>query len=103
MIGSTYVAGVADGKDPDGRDQYKITGHTFNEGETFTLYDSANSTGWVEDINPYSFGDTTGAGANTATYLTKGADSYTVVSTFTADVYIKIAWENNDVYFGLSA
>ncbi len=88
--------------DPDtqGRIQYKITAQEFKAGDTFALYDSGSGATWVIDIDSYSFG-ANGDAAKVAEYVTKGASSYTVVKDFTADVYIKLKMNDDQIYFGL--
>ena len=96
----TKVAAVDGGLNPDGLPQYSITNYTFTAGKSFALYDFGADTTWVVDINPWSFGGTDTA-PKWNTYISKGTDSYTVLQTFTADVYIVLVYGSDNVYFGL--
>ncbi|MCR5333097.1 MAG: hypothetical protein K6E11_03655 [Bacilli bacterium] len=79
------------------REQYSILGATFAVGDMFQLYDFGNKAGWVENIESASFG------GQWAHYLEKTDTVYRVIYPFTsADVYIKIAYENNSIYFGFN-
>ena len=107
-IGDTPVLGekLAE-KDHQQRDQYKITAQAFTAGQTFTLYDASNGATWVIDIDPYSFspvgGQSTSDAERVATYVTKGESAYTVVQDFTADIYIKLKMNDDQIYFQLVA
>lgn len=100
---STYLVGtLQDEKDAQGRIQYKISDHQFHTGDTFQLYDFENRAGWVEDLDPYSFANTSGSGNFWPHYINKGS-YYTVLVDFTAEIYLKMAYEDNVVYFGLKS
>lgn len=98
---SFAVGQLTDEQDPDNplRVQYKITQHEFKTGQSFQLYDFGNKGAWVEDLNPYSFGNTSGSGLFWPHYIQKGV-YYTCLVDFTCDVYIKVAPNDNDIYFG---
>jgi hypothetical protein len=100
---STYIVGtLQDEKDSAGRIQYKISDHQFHTGDTFQLYDFENKAGWVENLDPYSFGNSSGSGSYWPYYINKGA-YYTALVDFTAEVYLKMAYEDNVIYFGLKS
>lgn len=101
--GTKVQAVATGGTDTQGRTEYKITGYQFKQGDTFQLYDFSNDATWVIDIDPWSFqtaSDATASAARVATYVTKGT-SYTVVKDFTADVYIKLKNNDDQIYFDL--
>ena len=81
--------------------QYSVLNYTFQEGKSFQLYDYGNAAGWVIDVDGWSFGGTSATDSLWKTYLSKGDTHYTVMKTFTADVYIKLAFGNDNIYFGL--
>ena len=97
------VKGVYTGKEYDGDgteyDQYKVTGCEFKANDEFALYDFQNGTSWTVSLNPYSFGDNNGTGQVWLTWLNKGEDKYTVLKDFKADVYIKLCFGKDNVYF----
>ena len=95
------ASGTSLGVDDEGYDQYLVSNYTFTQGSSFSLYDFGSGNSWAVDLNPWSFGDTEGTGTIWKTYLSKGATSYTVLKNFTADVYIKLKYEADNVYFGL--
>ncbi len=100
---SSYVVGtLQDEKDAQGRIQYKISDYAFHTGDTFQLYDFANKAGWVENLDPYSFNNTSGSGNFWPHYINKGS-YYTVLTDFTAEVYLKMAYEDNVIYFGIKS
>lgn len=100
---STYIVGtLQEEKDSAGRIQYKISDYQFHTGDTFQLYDFENKAGWVENLDPYSFGNTSGSGSYWPYYINKGA-YYTALVDFTAEVYLKMAYEDNVIYFGLKS
>ncbi len=102
-IGDTPVLAEEFG-DPDtqGRKQYKITAQAFTAGQTFALYDASNGATWVIAIDSYSFG-ANGDASKVAEYVTKGEGAYTVVQDFTADIYIKLKMNDDQIYFQLAA
>ena len=95
------VGGQSLGVDSEGYDQYLVAGYSFTAGQSFSLYDFANQASWAVDLNQWSFGDTDGTGTVWRTYLSKSSASYTVLQDFTADVYIKLKFEADNIYFGL--
>ena len=96
-----YVLGEDAGFDAQGRQQYEMKSVHFAEGAKFSIYDFANKAGWVEAIEGYSFGGDSAEAENWKSYLELGENEYTVIAEFTADIFLKIAYENNSVYFGL--
>lgn len=98
--GTTKQGTALSEKDLQGRDQYAIYSCSFKKDDTFSLYDFGNDATWVITIDPYSFG-ANGDASKVAAYVTKGTNSYTVVKDFTADVYIKIKNNDDQIYFGL--
>ena len=97
----TKVGGLDQGTDQEGYQQYLISNYTFQQGKAFALYDFSTDATWTVDVNPWSFGDTDGTNTVWKTYLSKTDASYTVLQTFTADVYIKIKMGQDNIYFGL--
>lgn len=81
--------------------QYKITGQAFTEGQKFSLYDFGQDASWTIALNPWSFGDKQGTGQYWKTYLSMDTSAYTVKQSFTADIYIKLSFGNDNVYFEL--
>lgn len=97
---SSYVVGtLLDDKDAQGRTQYKITNYEFHAGDQFTLYDFQNKAGWVENLDPWSFGGTSDSSTYWQKYVTKSSSMYTAQVDFSADVYLKMAFEDNLIYF----
>ena len=96
--GKTILAIDTGTQDYGGRHQYKIISQTFKKDETFTLYDFKTKAQWVIDIDSYSFG-AAGDMNVVDSYVTKGANSYTVKQDFTTDVYIKIKDKDDQIYF----
>ena len=102
-IGDTPVLGEhLEEKDHQQRDQYKITAQAFTAGQTFALYDASNGATWVIAIDSYSFG-ANGDASKVDEYVTKGEAVYTVVKDFTADIYIKLKFNDDQIYFQLVA
>lgn len=87
--------------DPQGRPQYLISNYQFYVNDEFKIYDFANKSGWVENLEGYSFGGSSETDTEWTSYLDKGTNSYTVKVDFKANVYLKLAWNNNGIYFGL--
>ena len=96
----TKVGGVDKGEE-EGYHQYLIANYTFESGKSFALYDFGKDVTWTVDLNPWSFGDADGTGTFWRNYLSKSSTSYTVLQTFTADVYLKLKENADNVYFGL--
>ena len=103
----TKVYAIDDGTTTDGEgveyNQYKVLGYTFEQGKSFQLYDFGTSAGWVINVDGWSFGGTSATDTLWQTYLSKGQTHYTILKTFKADVYIKLHFEKDNIYFGLSA
>ena len=95
------VLGKDAGFDAQGRQQYEMKSVHFAEGAKFSIYDFANKAGWVEAIEGYSFGGDSAEAENWKSYLELGENEYTVIAEFTADIFLKIDFENNSIYFGL--
>lgn len=86
--------------DHQGREQYLISNYSFTAGKAFALYDFAENKTWTIDLDPYSFGGTDAA-PTWSQYLSKSTESYTVLKSFTADVYIKLKYQDDQIYIGL--
>ena len=97
----TKVNATHIGLNDEGYDEYLVSNYSFEAGKSFGLYDFGTDASWVVDLNPWSFGDTAGSGTIWKQYLSKGASTYTVLQNFRADVYIKLKFEADNVYFGL--
>lgn len=97
----TKVSATHIGMNSEGFDEYLVSNYSFEAGKSFSLYDFGSDIGWVVDLNPWSFGDTAGTGTLWKNYLSKGTSTYTVLQSFRADVYIKLKYEADNVYFGL--
>lgn len=93
--------GAVDKGEEGGYHQYLVSNYTFEQGKSFGLYDFGKDLTWTVDLNPWSFGDKDGTGTIWKTYLSKSDTSYTILKTFTADVYIKLKYEADNVYFEL--
>ena len=89
------------GKNMDDKDEYVAYSVSFEQGDVFSLYDFSNGATWSVNPNPYSFGDTTGSGLASGQYITIGTGAYTVLQSFTADVYIQLQMNNDTIYFEL--
>lgn len=97
----TKVAGTSLGKNEEDYDQYLVSKYTFTAGKSFALYDFSSGSTWTVDLNPWSFGGKSESDTTWKTYLSRTADNYTVLQTFTADVYIKLKYQADNVYFEL--
>ena len=95
------VVGEDAGTDAQGRQQYEMKSVHFAEGAKFSIYDFGNKAGWVEAVEGYSFGGESAESENWKSYLELGENEYTVIAEFTADIFLKISYGNNSVYFGL--
>ena len=81
--------------------QYLVQNVQFAANDRFQLYDFANSAGWTVAIDPYSCGASGNAEA-LASYLTIDGNWYVVQQAFAAgDIYIKLAYGNDQIYIGL--
>lgn len=93
------------GKNFEGFEEYYVSAASFAVGDTFALYDYSTGATWTVTINPYSFdpteGEKTPDPARVASYVTKGATYYTVVQAFTADLYIQIMNQQDQLYIQL--
>ena len=83
-------------------DEYMVLGHQFTAGQSFQLYDFGQQVGWVIDVDGWSFGGTSASDTKWMTYLSKGSTTYTVLQDFKADVYIKLLFQKDNIYFGLA-
>ena len=98
----TLLAVEQDGQDYSGRTQYKITRQSFKTGDSVSLYNFSTGDTWVIDVDPYSFGGDSGSSTKWNNYLTKNASTYTVKQDFSADIYIKLKYNDDQIYFDLS-
>ena len=98
------------GANEEGYEEYYLPSMNFVQGGTFSLYDFAEKARWAVDINPYSFGDTSGTGTFTSSYLSinkagSGDNeyniSYNILKTFKADLYIQLMYGSDRLYVGL--
>lgn len=80
---------------PQGEDQYYLLNYTFAVGDTIKLYNYSSHASWIVNIDEASFG------GNTSGYISTEDGTWVVTRGFVADVYIKIQYENDSVYFGL--
>ena len=100
----TYALATKFGEpDAQGREQYKVSDMNFVEGSSFRLFDFANRAGWTIPLDPWSLG-----GSDTdikwTEYLAKSDTYYTVKKSFKAkDIYIKLKYEDDQLYMGLAA
>lgn len=92
----TFASGTATGESPTGQQQFLCSGVTFTAGLSVQMYDFGNSAGWIVPFDSASFG-----GADASGYLTVGTDKWNVVQNFTADVYIKLKMNNDEIYIEL--
>lgn len=83
-----------------GKQEYVAKSVSFNAGDEFSLYDFSTGAKWAVNPNPYSFGGTE-ASPTYNNYITINETSYTAKATFTADVYIQLAFGNDTIYFEL--
>ena len=86
-----------------GNGKYTINNVNFEKDDTFGLYDFATEAQWVVDLDPHSFGGDP-SNIKWTSYLSKGANAYTVLKSFTASYFcIKLAYEHDQVYIGIPA
>ncbi len=96
----SYIVGtLQDKKDEQGRTQYLIKNYTFKKDAKFTIYDFGNQKGWVENLDGYSFGGSSASSTYWQKYLSKSTSFYTVLVDFSADIYLKMRYEDNLIYF----
>ena len=100
LVNGNPVAAVRVGEF-DGYEQYKVANHRFHKDETFSLYDYGNGASWAVDVDNYSFGGKSDVDTTWQTYINKNGNAYTVLKDFTSDVYIKMKYGEDEVYFGL--
>lgn len=100
--GRTVLAIDLGEKDYGGRDQYKIVRQSFKKDDTFSLYNFFAKESWVIDVDGWSFGGDAEHLNRWEAYLSKGATSYTVLQDFTADIYLKFKFEDDQIYFDLA-
>lgn len=80
----------------DGEEWYAL-GVTLNAGDVVTMYDGTNSVGWAIKVpDSYSIGYDSGA-------WTGGDNGITCNIAGTYDVYCKLIYENDNIYFGPTA
>ena len=87
--GDEYAGVKQDEPDYQGREQYKIENVHFLQDVEFTIFDFKNQVGWVDGFDE---------GSNASVTIVNG--KYVSSEDFTADVYLKIAYENNGIYIG---
>ena len=98
--GRTFQGNKLSDADHQGRTQYLVSACSFKAGDTFQLYDFEKDAVWAIDIDTASFG-ANGNASIVAQYVIKSGDKYIVQKDFTADVYIKLKYEDDQIYFGL--
>ena len=81
----------------EGFKQYLISGQEFKAGDVFSLYNSDTGDEWAVNINTASLG------GNYAQYLTKSGSTYKVLKDFKADIYIKLKYNQDEIYFGFAS
>ena len=92
----TKVRATPAGKDPTGqKDQYAIYNQSFVAEQTFSLYNFNEDTSWIINIDGASFD------SNVSSYVTVSGSVWHVEQNFTADVYIKLKFNEDEIYFGL--
>ena len=89
---SVVVGTHLDEQDYQGRDQYLLKDVHFTKDLSFKLHNFENGAEWIEPL------DTASMGGNYANYVQVEGDHYLVLKTFVADVYLKLKWEDNQVY-----
>ena len=94
-INGTPLAAVRVGEF-DGFTQYKIANHRFHKDELISLYNYSTKDSWIVDIDEYS------CEHNVGEYLTTVGSNYKVLKDFTSDVYIKLKYQQDQIYFGLT-
>lgn len=89
--------------DFDGFEQYKLTARAFKKNQEFQLYNFADQTsGWVVNIDQYSFGGSDTRPTEWQKYLSNDGTKYTVLQDFNSpEIYIKIKYEQYQLYFAL--
>ena len=82
--------------------QYKFTNRAFKKNQEFQIWDYANNAGWADPLDGYSFGGTSATSEVWKSYLSIQDNRYIVLQDFNASsIYLKLKWENNQVYFAL--
>ena len=92
--------------DDNGFEQHLINHRSFQKDQVFQLYDFANNGGWTVDIDPWSFGGTSGDSTNWKAYLSHNTSNqtYTVLQDFNVEsIYIKLKYAEDQIYFQLAA
>ena len=90
----------------NGYDQYKISDKEFLKYQVFSLVDFASGSTWAVPVDGWSFGGTSENDTKWQSYLGYDAEAgtYTVLKDFTAEnIYIKLKYQADNVYFGLAA
>ena len=80
-----------------GKVEYLASNVSFQAGDEFSLYDFSNGAKWAVTPNTASFGGQD----KIPNYITVNEASYTAKQSFTADVYIQLAFGNDTIYFEL--
>ena len=94
--GTDVTPAVPDGEDPyTHKEQYKVLGFEAGVGDVIKIRNVTAEEDFVANVDPASFNN------HISTYIDIDENGYTVKKAFVADIYIKIAFEDNDIYFGL--
>ncbi len=92
----TKVKANYTGQDPyAGKEQYAVMNQAFVAEQRFSLYNYETQASWVINIDAASFG------GDISTYLSVSGTQWVVEQDFTADVYIKLKYQEDEIYFGL--
>lgn len=100
----SYMAAVRT-NDDNGFQQHLINHRSFAKDQVFQLYDFENNAGWTVDIDPWSFGGTSGDATNWKAYISHNysTHTYTVLQDFNVEsIYIKLKYGEDQIYFQLA-
>ena len=100
----SYMAAVRT-NDDNGFQQHLINHRKFVKDQEFQLYDFENSAGWTVEIDPWSFGGTSGESTAWKAYLHHDYSNhtYTVLQDFDVEsIYIKLKYGEDQIYFQLA-
>lgn len=90
MVDGTYYPGTANPTPGDPSFQeYMVLGVSVSNGATLQLYDQDNSAGWAVNLDPAS-----------VTTIVKNGDYYTCSADGCYDFYIKLKYQNDQLYIG---
>ena len=101
FLNGDTIKGIDDGVDANQKQQFKLENVEFKAGDKFALYDFANQAKWIEDVELYSFGGKPENPDVWKGFIALDEDYYLALTDFTADIYLKINYQGNSVYFGL--